>query len=267
MDDDALNASRLNANPGGKQPKMRDTEIPVTECGPKVRNLKVVPSSSPPRYVQSMVFKAGDVLLTEKAERVLKAGDSLIDQAKGAVQVAKECDLYKKGMSMKGPILKTAQTTEDDDGFDDEDPDADDDDEEKGVVRDLTLSTIHVLSQRSDFKNEKCKLEKTVEQMGGRCVWLPKFHACCNAIEYVWGNRKKANRKTCDFKMETLRRTGFKTILQVDPTFVQKAFRKGRNFMSALRGGADVLTMFKQVAKIKKERYVSHRRPAPAQYE
>jgi hypothetical protein len=99
MDDDALNASRLNANPGGKQPKMRDTEIPVTECGPKVRNLKVVPSSSPPRYVQSMVFKAGDVLLTEKAERVLKAGDSLIDQAKGAVQVAKECDLYKKGTS------------------------------------------------------------------------------------------------------------------------------------------------------------------------
>ena len=111
------------------------------------------------------------------------------------------------------------------------------------------------------------KLEKAIVAMGGRCIWLPKFHACCNGIEYVWGNRKKANRKTCDFKMETLRRTGFKTMLQVEPTFVHKAFRKGRNFMSALRGGADVLTMFKQVANIKKERYVSHRRPAPAQYE
>lgn len=56
-------------------------------------------------------------------------------------------------------------------------------------------------------------------------------------------------------------------MLQVESTFVQKAFRKGRNFMSALREGADVFNMFKQVAKIKKERYVSHRRPAPAQYE
>jgi hypothetical protein len=42
---------------------------------------------------------------------------------------------------------------------------------------------------------------------------------------------------------------------------------QARNFMSSLRGGANVFSMFKDVAKIKKERYVSHRRPAPAQYE
>ena len=71
--------------------------------------------------------------------------------------------------------------------------------------------------------------------MGGECIWLSKFHACCNAIEYVWGNRKKAHRKVCDFKMDTLRRTGFKTMLQADPTFVQKAFRKARNFARILR--------------------------------
>jgi hypothetical protein len=70
----------------------------------------------------------------------------------------------------------------------------------------------------SDFKNEKCKLEAAVNAMGGECIWLSKFHACCNAIEYVWGNRKKAHRKVCDFK----------TMLHVDPTFVQKAFRKAR---------------------------------------
>ena len=56
-------------------------------------------------------------------------------------------------------------------------------------------------------------------------------------------------------------------MLQVDETFVQKAFRKARNFMSALRDGADALTMYKEVASIKKERYVSHRRPAPSQFE
>jgi hypothetical protein len=103
--------------------------------------------------------------------------------------------------------------------------------------------------------------------MGGSCIWLSKFHATCNAIEYVWGNRKKEFRKTCDFSMKTLRTSGFKVMMQVDPTFVQKAFRKARDFMNALRGGSDVFSMFKDVAKIKKERYVSHRRPAPAQFE
>lgn len=37
--------------------------------------------------------------------------------------------------------------------------------------------------------------------------------------------------------------------------------------MTALRGGSDVFDMFRDVAAIKKERYVSHRRPAPSAYE
>ena len=50
---------------------------------------------------------------------------------------------------------------------------------------------------------------------------------------------------------------------------MHKAFRKGRNFASVLRGGADSLTMFKEVTKIKKERkvYASHLRPAPSEYD
>ena len=67
--------------------------------------------------------------------------------------------------------------------------------------------------------------------------------------------------------MKTLRTSGFLCMMEVDPTFVQKAFRKARNFMRALREGADAFSMFKEVNKIKKERYVSHRRPAPAQYD
>ena len=119
----------------------------------------------------------------------------------------------------------------------------------------------------SDFKGEKSKLHNAIENLGGEVIWLSKYHACCNAIEYVWGNRKKAHRRTCDFKMETLRRSGFRCMLEVDPTFVHKSFRKARNFMTALRGGSDVFEMFRDVAAIKKERYVSHRRPAPSAYE
>ena len=120
----------------------------------------------------------------------------------------------------------------------------------------------------SDFKSEKNKLQTAVEEMGGEIIWLPKYHACCNPIEYVWGNRKKAHRITCDFKMETLRRSGFRCMLDVDPTFTQKACRKARNFSTALRGGSNVMEMFKDVAVLKKERYVyaSHRRPKPSEY-
>ena len=126
------------------------------------------------------------------------------------------------------------------------------------------------------------------------CTWLPKFHAPCNAIEYIWGNGKKRNRKArrpppgcpsisppwlrwgahaypcarqeCDFTMATLRKSAFRCMMSTDPMFVRKSFRKARNFQGALRGGSDAFTMYKSVAKIKKERYVSHRRPAPSQF-
>ena len=267
FDDDALVAKKLNAGAGGKQPLMRDTTVLVTECGAKPRNLTPVAGSAPPRLAQRCTFKAGEVVLIEKAERVLAADDTLIGKPKGAMQMARERDVYVKGMSMKGPVLKADEPDPDDPALVGDDDDLDEDDEDKGVRRDLSKSVIHVLSQMSDFKGEKSKLQKAVEAMGGEVIWLSKYHACCNAIEYVWGNRKKAHRITCDFKMDTLRRSGFLCMLDASPTFVQKAFRKARNFMTALRGGSDAFEMFKEVASIKKERYVSHRRPAPSAYE
>ena len=158
FDDDALNANKLNAGPGGKQPRMHDTTIPVAECGPKTRNLTAVAGSAPPRLAQSFIFAEGDVLLIEKAERVLKEGDPLIGVTKGAMQIARERDVYAKGMSMKGPIIKEPTAEQraacDDDGAD---GDGDDDDEEKGVVRNLELSVVHVLSQMSDVSGGCCR--------------------------------------------------------------------------------------------------------------
>ena len=61
-------------------------------------------------------------------------------------------------------------------------------------------------------------------------------------------------------------RSGYRVIWVSDPGFVRKSFRKARNFQSVLRGGADGFTMNMHVKSIKKERYVSHRRPAPSEY-
>ena len=196
FDDDAVVAKKLNANPGGKQPLMHDAIVLISECGGLTRNLVPIGGSVPPKATQHMQFKVGEVVLIEKGERVLKEGDALIGKPKGAMQIMRELDLYRKGMSLKGPVLKDALPDEDADVLEGDDlDDEDDNDEEKGVRRDLDLSIIHTLSQLSHFKHEKCKLEKVVNEGGGECIWLSKFHACCNGIEYVWGNRKKAHHK------------------------------------------------------------------------
>ena len=104
-------------------------------------------------------------------------------------------------------------------------------------------------------------------ESSGTVTWLPKFHAPCNAIEYVWGNGKKRNRKACDFSMATLRTSAFRAMMTTECATVRKYFRKARTYQHALGAGADAFNMHREVAKIKKERYVSHRRPAPSNYE
>jgi hypothetical protein len=133
-------------------------------------------------------------------------------------------------------VFVRAQADDDDGGELDADAEA-----EKGIVRDESMSLICVMANMSDFKKEKCLLQKVSmpvhsppslvrniavilapqrcvssscdhvlwqvveDELGGLCTWLPKFHAPCNGIEYVWGNGKKRNRKMCDFTMKTLR--------------------------------------------------------------
>jgi hypothetical protein len=174
-------------------------------------------------------------------------------------------------MSMKGPKVSSGAGGADaaEEGDEDAGDEAPEDEEEQGVRRDLTLSVVSVLGSMSDFKEEKCLLEQALaEQDGsGRCIWLPKYHAPCNAIEYVWGNAKKRNRKVCDYTMATLRTSAFRTTMTTERETVRKYFRKARAYQHALGAGADAFSMHKEVAKIKKERYTSHRRPAPSQYD
>ena len=67
--------------------------------------------------------------------------------------------------------------------------------------------------------------------------------------------------------MKTLRTAAFKTMFSTKSTFVMKSFRKVRCFQDALPNGADAFSMYKEVAKGKKDRYVSHRRPAPLEFD
>jgi hypothetical protein len=60
--------------------------------------------------------------------------------------------------------------------------------------------------------------------------------------------------------------SAYKCMFLTEPEFFRKCFRKARNYQNALRHGATAFTMNKAVTSIKKERYVSHRRPAPSEF-
>jgi hypothetical protein len=66
-------------------------------------------------------------------------------------------------------------------------------------MRDLTTSAKHILGQCLDFQSQKSNLQVKIEEAGGKCVFLPKYHCELNPIESVWGLGKDKLRKECDF--------------------------------------------------------------------
>ena len=131
---------------------------------------------------QRCAFAAGDVLFAAKEQRVLAADDSLIGKAKGAVQLAKERDIYKSKLSMKSPLKKGAassgQHASGSNGAasaaaDDDDADAAADADADEADRELDLSLVHVLGQQSDFQAELCALATEIDKVGSRCAPHP----------------------------------------------------------------------------------------------
>ena len=164
-------------------------------------------------------------------------------EAKGMVQVLEELGLYVPGMTEKGGV---------------------------GDKHEPAMSMLKVIGSFVDFKGETCKLEQALSGARGQmCIWLPKYHAPCNSIEYVWGNFKKRNRKTCDFTMPNLRLHGMSGILDTELALIRTFFRKSRDFQNALMlPDTTAINMASVAAKFKAGRmkYKSHVRPAPSEY-
>ena len=69
---DALVASKLNAAPGGKQPLMRDTLVPVSECGADHMLGEPVSGSTPPCVAQGATHKSDPAAEAERGERTTR---------------------------------------------------------------------------------------------------------------------------------------------------------------------------------------------------
>ena len=225
----ALVASKLNRGPSGGQPRMHDTVVSYNDLGVE-HTLNPVEGG----YFQRMVFEEGDVHFIE--DRELGAGDPLIGQPKGAEQI-----LIERGINTEDLVMNDKN--------------------------DATRSMVAILSKHTDFKNEESVVEKAIGEMGGTCIFLPKFHAPCNAIEYIWGNWKFRARDIFDGSTALWRKTSWKELMATKLDFVRKSFRKARDFFRALDDGENAITMKQWVRNFKSKRhYTSHIRPPPSEY-
>jgi hypothetical protein len=162
---DAPSATKMNLGIGGVR-KGEELKMKPTIL---LEDTPLLPAGT----LQHLVFQKGcDHPLDTK--RKMKP-EEYEGKVKGARQILKERGLWKDKMTKKGKPGKPE------------------------------TSWLRVLQQQKDFLLAKSMLAEAVEERGGDCILLPKYHCECNPIEYLWGHAKRQVRSHCDFKLESLR--------------------------------------------------------------
>ncbi|EJD54935.1 hypothetical protein AURDEDRAFT_155172 [Auricularia subglabra TFB-10046 SS5] len=249
---DALQAQKMNVNPGGAQPKMRQTRIPNDNPDPSLRG-----------KVQNMVFQKG-----EQHE----------GEAKGMEQVLRERGLYHrltKGIRGKPVgVCATCKLSEDQrdelarkaraameadpDGFasfndalkevesDDADPSP------VAVVGDVWCCMHRCLAAQTDFLEEKPLLQQTLEAEGNICLFLPKFHCELNPIELYWGWSKFSESRI----FPTARKLVPEILDSCDVPSIRRFFRKTWRYLDGYRRGLSGKELEAAVKKYKAHRKI-----------
>ncbi|KAJ7455495.1 hypothetical protein FB451DRAFT_1048927, partial [Mycena latifolia] len=146
---DALTATKMNVNPGGKVPEMRDTVIPLNNphgLGGKVQKLtfdKDLPDDHSHKKSEGLP-KGMKIILAERGYTTDSNGKSLIG----------DCKACKSSKSRK-PHLEGASAAEEADMFGDDGNDTDEESDERPV--DYCMRRL--LSLQPDFAGEKSQLE------------------------------------------------------------------------------------------------------------
>lgn len=287
---DALVASRLNANPGGQQPKMREgwfmrdgervKQSMVFECDrpdrPLARNFSLTDKDG-----KKWSYKKGEVV-TDADERLKK----LIGLPKGGFQVrcCRVRGLYVNNETYENPIshytrswLSGASTLAVSTGS------------ARAPRRPTTATAawlkrrrglrgraagtrppndprhgkccgLAILTSHPDFVEQRPWLEEVVENAGHHCVFLPKFHPELNFIERYWACIKHWLRYHCDEGGNTMRLRMRKAMNdpKVAPlSLIRKHARVSWRYMDAYRKGLTGALADYAVKKAKSHRTVS----------
>ena len=101
----------------------------------------------------------------------------------------------------------------------------------------LACCARRILSQCADFRVDKCWLEETVEEMGHRLLFFPKFHCELNFIEMLWGYVKVKLRRMCTFSFSDLKQRLPELLDSIPLPFVKRASRQCLRYMNGYRLG------------------------------
>jgi hypothetical protein len=204
FDENALVASHLNVNFGGKQPIMRDSiisrDVKLGE-GSKlhhgdVQRMYFTDDDDPPFYQPAAPKYNETVRVFNKKtnEWVSKEIEGYVNKPKGIKQILHERGLYHKEMVGHSTYLKKL---------------ADFAEQGQSLPNQSHIDMEFVLSQQHDFMNEKPNIQNMIEARGH--IFLPsvKCHPemAGNGIEYIWGCSERIFRKNNDQSIENFKRT------------------------------------------------------------
>ena len=195
--EDALNINNMNINPAGKQRKMHDTYIPLSNPGP-------APGEEDTRgCVQRMTFPDNhpDPKLRGQAKgirAVLQERKSVWDKLESSCRQRKtnvvgKCASCAKSQKHKDAERRVAfvEATGEEDAASAEDIALADSDTPPAPDDSHEWCCMHrVLALQEDFRSEKPLIQLLIDGAGHICLFLPRFHCELNPIEMLWGYGK-----------------------------------------------------------------------------
>jgi len=117
-----------------------------------------------------------------------------------------------------------------------------------------------ILRQHQDFKEEKCRIERLLDDHKHIAYFLPKYHCELNPIERVWAQAKRYSKAYCKYSIVSLRNNVVPALESVSLDSIQKHFNKVRNYMFAYLEGLSGESELEQLVKLYKKEVKSHRR-------
>ena len=270
MPDDALCASKMNVGPGGKQPQMHNTTIPLDNpfgLGGRVQSLNYppcLPEDHPhkkfegqPKGMRAIAEERGYAVDLDGSKRLI--GDCMQCKSRNTRKV-------KRTQPESKEVNSEESESEDEDG------------------RTNTCCLRHLLSMQEDFRGQKCLIElvrsaphsspflhifihfitygQTIEEgSDGSDVFhlLPKFHPELNPMEYLWGWSKRYFRERSNGKFSFAKSLVPISLDACPLVTIRRFFRHSERYISVYSLGATGIAAEYAVEKYKSHRGVSQR--------
>ena len=114
----------------------------------------------------------------------------------------------------------------------------------------------HILKQQEDFCNQSCLIHETIENLGHKVIFYPKFHCEFNFIEIYWGDAKYYTRRNYDYTWKGLKKVVPEALDSISLKQIRGYAQKSFRYMDAYRKGLNAKQAEYAVKKYKRHRII-----------